>query len=150
MKDTEYIKEFWQQKEKETGSKLVIPSYADLFSGWEGIALPAPGLLYLMENGFYFENFENNNFMSNLLTKKETFKKINIHIAAESILRVYDFSLSLKEKSKSIIAKIKDFLSPPPYILVIEYLNEKDEKTIVKFKTFIKPSEICEAYNKLH
>ena len=93
---TDDVSEFWLEKEQEAGSKLVIPTFAIYVQGLPDIVGPVSGLLYLMENGFYFENFEQQNIWSSLfqkssLSKKSRFKKILLKIPTEAIKEVSHF-----------------------------------------------------------
>ena len=149
MNDEQIVKEYWDKKEKENNSKLIARTAAHYIEGYRDLAGPVPGLLYLMENGFYFENFKNNNFMSNIIQRNDDFEKINIHIPFTSITDVYDYFGNTKKEKTPFKKKLKYIFFSKPNELHIEYQNKNSEKNIIKFKTFIEPLLFCEEYYKL-
>jgi hypothetical protein len=143
------VEEFWEKKEKETGSRLLERSAANYKCGFAGLDNPVVGgLLYLMENGFYFENFQSTNFLVNTILKQE-FEKVSFHIPLEKITDVYDFFGNKEKVEETFLDKLKHFFSTKPKELNIEYLDDNNEKTVITFTSFIDPVIFCEAYYKL-
>jgi len=149
MNEKEKIKKFWNQKEDELKSKLIIVSAAEYKSGYNNITGSIHGLLYLIENGFYFENFESRNFMTELIFREKYFEKINIHLQIENIINVCDYKGNKEKQKLNIATKIMRFIFPPPRKLKITYKTELNSTATVTFITLEEPLKICEEYYSL-
>lgn len=149
MNDKEKIKIFWDEKEKETNSKLIIQTAVQYKQGYINLIGPVPGLLYLMANGFYFENFKSNNLFNDIIFRNDEFEKINIHIPIKLVTNMYDFLGNKKRVENTFKKKIKNFIFPKPNELNIEYYNEKNESIVMTFVTIIDPIIICEEFYKI-
>jgi hypothetical protein len=143
------VEKFWQEKEKATKSRLITRTAANYKSGYPGLENPVEGgLLYLMENGFYFENFQSTNFLANVIFKQD-FEKISFHIPLDKVADVYDYFGNKKPEKKTFIEKFKHLFSQKPRELNIEYTNDDNEKMKITFITFVDPVTFCEEYYKL-
>ena len=143
------VEKFWENREKETGSRLVARTAVNYVNGFEGLKKPVEGgLLYLMENGFYFENFQSTNFIVTTVLKKE-FEKVSFHIPLADVIDVYDFFGNRKPVKVSLKYRIIHFFSTKPKQLNIEYTNSRNEKSKITFTTFLDPLLLCEEYHKL-
>lgn len=141
------VKEFWEEKEKEKNSKLIIATVADYISGYENIKTFTSGLLYFMENGLYFENFSNNNWFSALFAgaNNKEFKKVEFSIPKTSIIGVTDSEGKKNKKELNLKDKILRFLNFIPRFLIINYVDN-NQKILLKFKSVEEPLNICEKY----
>jgi|GEM_PF-4731043 len=149
MNDKDKIKSFWDTKEKETNSKLIIATSAQYIYGYNNIQGPINGLLYLMTKGFYFENFEDKNWFKELLVKSTNFKKINFFIALDKIINITDILGNNTKHKLSLMAKLKKIISLYPRELRITYKNNNDKEEQLMFITLEDPLVICDKYNNL-
>lgn len=146
MKDNKDIHNFWVKKEKEKNSKLVIATACEYLSGYKSIEGPVYGLLYLMKNGFYFENFEEKSFMKDLFLGKEEFNKINFSISLKDIEQVKTGDGYGGKGELSFFKKVLKILGFSSNVLSIKIKNNRD----CLFKCIESPFNICERYYELN
>jgi hypothetical protein len=147
LMETKSISEFWLRKEKELQSRLLIRSLATYISGYPGLDLPVCGLLYLMENGFYFENFEKRNMLFSVFQKNDSFKKVSLKVPIGSICGVNCFRKGVSEKGFS--GKISNLFRKKTEGIVIKVLSEDRQETSLSFECLEDPRKIREKYRKL-
>ena len=145
MKENENIQEFWEKKEKEKNSKLVIATACEYIRGIKDIEGPIYGLLYLMENAFYFENFDDQNFMKNIFFKKEEFRKINFNIVLSEIKDVKTYNGHRNKSDLKFLNKVLNFFGFITDILVIKIKNNEE----YLFKCIESPLNISEKYYQI-
>ena len=147
------VREFWREKERETNSRFVTASFATYLKGYQGETGPVTGVLYLMENGFYFENFESHSALSFLFSKaagslkKSSFKKLYIKIPCADIQGLSYFGLP--QSTESITGKIVNLFRARSWGIVITWRSEQNRTNSVHFECMEKPEKIGEHYNKL-
>jgi hypothetical protein len=145
MKEKENIQEFWLKKENEKNSKLVITTACEYLRGYDELKGPIYGLLYLMENGFYFENFEEHNFMKDLFLGNKGFEKINITIKLNEIDEVKTVNGHKRKKDLNFFSKIIYLFGFTTNILIIKMKNGFE----CYFKCIESPLNICEKFYQL-
>ena len=107
------IELYWKKKEEENSSKLITSSFSYFYTNGSKTS----GLLYLMENGVYFENFESKNWFFQIMNKKAKFVEIKIKFLFEEIKSCIDPN---KIEKKSFFSVILDFFKPKEYIIELE------------------------------
>jgi len=144
------IDNFWKQKEKETNSKLIIATVASYLKGYELHSSTITGLLYLMENGVYFENFEDSPNIMSFITKKKEFEKVTFKIAAKDIISITDFYGLKSQNEMTFVNKLIKALGFRNRGLIIKYNTSiSDEVIEVFFSCFVNPFNIIKKYNSL-
>ncbi len=95
MDETQESREFWQEKEQETGKQILFKSFAR-FIGEAGKGLTnLSGLLYSTDDRVYFEDFEKTSFLDMLSKKKRNYEKFTMNFLlseAASIRKVSENS----------------------------------------------------------
>ena len=143
------VKEFWEKKESENKCRLIIAATAQHIEGIKKLDSRVGGLLYLMENGFHFETFENRHWMKELFKISNNFKKIHIHIPIKQIKDVCDINGNKKRKKNDLLSIIKNFFYAKPRELRITFNDSDSKETLIKFYTIEEPLVICEKYYEL-
>ena len=141
------VSEFWLKKEEELRSRLLLRCIATYISGYPGLNGPIHGLLYLMENGFYFENFEKRSMWGSMLQKSDSFKKVFLKIPIGSIHDVH--CLFQGPSGKGIARKIINLFRKKSEGIVIKAFLEDEQEIIVNFECLENPKKIQEGYEKL-
>ncbi|MBI9109246.1 MAG: hypothetical protein JEZ04_21045 [Spirochaetales bacterium] len=79
MEETNESKEFWAEKEQETGKQIIIKSFAR-FIGEKGREKSGlSGLLYATEDRVYFEDFEKSSMLDIFMKKKNKYDKFTMN-----------------------------------------------------------------------
>jgi len=143
----EDINEFWRAKEKEAQSRLAIASFATYIEGYPGLRGPIHGLLYLMENGFYFENFEKKDMWSTLFQKNRSFRKTYIKVPIKSISEVSVFGTNIN--GQKIVRKIFNIFRKKIRGIAIRFLSEDNRRLSISFECIENPMQIYEEYSEL-
>ena len=143
----EDIIEFWSTKEKEAQSRLVIASFATYIEGYPGLRGPIHGLLYLMENGFYFENFEKKDMWSTLFQKNPSFRKTYLKVPIKSISEVSVFGTYIN--GQRIVRRIGNILRKKLRGITIRFLSEDNQRLSISFECIENPMQIYEKYSGL-
>ena len=141
------INEFWRAKESEAQSRLVIASFATYIEGYPGLRGPIHGLLYLMENGFYFENFEKKDMWSTLFQKNRSFRKTYIRIPIKCIGEVSLFGININ--GQKIVRKIFNILRKKIRGITIRFLSENNQRLSISFECIENPMQIYDKYREL-
>ena len=66
--EEEETKKFWESVERETGMPVLEHALGQYIRGYEGVAGPVWGLLYLTERELYFQHFPASNWFSAILS----------------------------------------------------------------------------------
>jgi len=145
--ETNGISEFWLKKEEELQSRLLLRCIATYISGYPGLNGPIYGLLYLMENGFYFENFEKRSMWVSMLQKSDLFEKVFLKMPIGFIHELHCF---FQGPSGQRIARkiINIFRKTSEGIVIKAFLEDKQEIT-VSFECLENPRKIQEGYGRL-
>ena len=145
--ETKGVREFWLKKEEELQSRLLIRCVATYIAGYPGLGDPILGLLYLMENGLYFENFEKRSMWISMFQKNDSFKKVSLKMPIGSISEVYCFCQGLSEQG--IARKIISLFSKKSEGIVIKVFLEDKQEISVSFECLEDPRKIQEEYRRL-
>jgi hypothetical protein len=70
--------EFWRQTGAKRGGEIEFRTFATLLGRSADQALDLPGLLYLVGNTLWFEDFERDNWLSKILGGRRKFEKTEI------------------------------------------------------------------------
>jgi hypothetical protein len=145
--ETKGVSEFWLRKEEELRSRLLIRCVATYIAGYPELNGPVLGLLYLMENGFYFENFEKRSMWVSMFQKNDSFKKVFLKMPIGSITEVYCFCQGLSEQG--IARKFINIFRKKSEGIVIKAFLEDRQEILVSFECLENPRKIQEEYGKL-
>ena len=145
--ETKGVSEFWLRKEEELRSRLLLRCVATYIAGYPGLNGPIHGLFYLMENGFYFENFEKRSMWGSMLQKSDSFKKVFLKMPTGSIREVHCFCQGLSEQG--IAPKIINIFRKKSEGIVIKAFLEDKQEITVNFECLENPRKIQEEYGRL-
>jgi hypothetical protein len=86
MKDVENeAKKFWEEKEAEKGGKVTFYTFATFLGRSSDRQLTNGGLIYIIDDRIYFEDFEKENWLMKLIARKQTYEKTEFSIKMEDI-----------------------------------------------------------------
>lgn len=77
---------FWEEREKLKGGKVSYFTFATFLGRSKDRALNLGGLLYIIDSTMIFEDFEKDNWMFKILTKKKTYEKTEFDIQKNDIV----------------------------------------------------------------
>ncbi|MBT3273891.1 MAG: hypothetical protein HN368_12105 [Spirochaetales bacterium] len=138
---------FWREREAEAQSRLVIPIMATYLEGYPGLEGPEAGLLYLMENGFYFENMEKKGQLDFFLRGKPRFVKKQFKLPLESVDGVD--MIGAKVKASSPWQQFLDFWKTTEQKLQITFHDESGRKGTAVFECVLDMDKMQKAYLQL-
>jgi hypothetical protein len=152
MKD-DSPEQFWREKEREHKSPFVIASAAEYLGGYPGLAGPLNGLLYVLRNGIYFENFKDTAWLRGVFRDvfhvDEDFAKVSLALKNKDIVDVScfpgqkdKFRLTVKERLASLAGLI-------PRRLIVTYRHPRGACPIV-FSCAQSPIRLCAAFYGAH
>lgn len=72
---TEESKKFWEEKEKEKGGKVHFFTFATFLGKTNDKQVTLSGLLYIVDDRVYFEDFEKDNWFAKIVSKKKNYEK---------------------------------------------------------------------------
>lgn len=98
--------EFWKEREEEKGGELQFNTFATFIGRSGDKKVELGGLLYIINNRAYFEDFEKDNIFLRLLTKKRTFKKTEFSFDIATIRGIREVSAG--EASNCVQGLIED------------------------------------------
>jgi len=121
--------EFWKQREEEKGGELQFNTFATFIGRGGDKKVELGGLLYIINNRVYFEDFEKDNIFLKILSKKKAFKKTEFSFDIATIRGIREVSAG--EAANCIQGLIRDdetkkatglskFFSNPVLQLVME------------------------------
>jgi hypothetical protein len=132
--DYEY-NEFWKEKELKFNSKFILQSYAVYLGDLEDIKPPLSGLLYLMTDGFHFEDFPRRT----ILFKNKKFQKTEIDIKNEQIVKITNKKNEKPNKNtKNIFDKLSSIFIKSDNFIIICYVDSNGNQQKAMFETLIK------------
>jgi hypothetical protein len=140
------IEQFWQEKEKEYQSTLVIATPADYVNGWPDLTAPVNGLLYILRNGIYFENFPNENWFGMRFRTNERFIKVKLQFKKEDIIGVSCFHRKKNKRPLTFPERLSLFFSPASRLFTITCMHSGCERNVI-FSCLKKPLLLCDAYD---
>ena len=81
MKDVESeARKFWAEKEAEKGGKVTFYTFATFLGRSSDRQVTNGGLVYIIEDKIYFEDFEKENWLVKLIARKKTYEKTEFSI----------------------------------------------------------------------
>jgi hypothetical protein len=113
---------FWEEKEKEKGGKVRFYTFATYYGRSGGRPSSLGGLLYLVKDRLYFEDFEKESWLLKIMNRKSTYEK------TEFFINTPDITLSRVTSRGSALNCIEGFIEPE---------NTKSVTGIVQW--FVKP-----------
>lgn len=84
--------DFWKEREEEKGGKLQFSTFATFIGRGGDKKVDLGGLLYIINNRVYFEDFEKDNLFLRILSKKRDFKKTEFSFDISTIRWVREVS----------------------------------------------------------
>ncbi len=86
MKDVEQeAREFWVKKEQEKGGKVTFYTFATYMGRRSDRSVTLGGLVYIIKNNIYFEDFEKENWILRIVQRKSTYEKTEFSINMDEI-----------------------------------------------------------------
>jgi hypothetical protein len=80
--------EFWRGVESRRGGKVRFLTFATLLGRSDGTRVDLPGLLYVVDDTIWFEDFEKDNWLARLFASHRAFEKTEISIAMGEVAGV--------------------------------------------------------------
>lgn len=122
--------EFWKEREEEKGGELQFNTFATFIGRGGDKKVELGGLLYIINNRVYFEDFEKDNIFMKILTKKRSYKKTEFSFDIAAIRGVKEVSVGEatncilgligNEETKQAAGISKFFSSPVLQVLMEE------------------------------
>ena len=81
-------KKFWEDIEKERGGKVTFFTFATFLGESRGKQVTLGGLLYVVKDIVYFEDFEKENWFAKLLSRKQKWEKTEFSFSKKNIVEV--------------------------------------------------------------
>ena len=77
---------FWEEREKMRGGKVSFFTFATFLGRSNDKALNLGGLLYIIDGKIFFEDFEKDNWLFKILSRKKTYEKTEFDIKRDDIV----------------------------------------------------------------
>lgn len=146
MQDSE-TEEFWKEKELEKNSKYLISTTANYIQNFKDEGNKIFGLLYLMENGLYFENFEKISWIQQLGGgKRKKFEKMELFIPLASIIDMKNMEGKKSRSQLKTTEKLMKILLSRFEGLIVSYNDDVGNQKDARFECFSDPLLLCEKY----
>jgi hypothetical protein len=84
-KSSEEAEEFWAEKEKEKGGKVSFFTFATFIGHTGGRPSTLGGLLYIISERLYFEDFEKDNWFAKIVSRKKNYDKTEFELNIKDI-----------------------------------------------------------------
>ncbi len=143
------LDQFWREKEKQHKSALVIASSAQYLGGFPGLAGPINGLLYIMKNGIYFENFKHTDWLRGVFRDvfhvDEDFDKVDLAFPKSEIIDVFCFHGQKDKRRIDVWRRLAYLVGLTPRRLYVSCRRKKGDMTLA-FACDELPSRLCAAY----
>jgi hypothetical protein len=78
-------KKFWEEKEAERGGKVTFYTFATFLGRSSDRQLTNGGLIYIIDDKIYFEDFEKENWLIKLVARKKNYEKTEFSIKVKEI-----------------------------------------------------------------
>lgn len=88
QKQAEDPTEFWREVEARRGGTVGFYSFASLLGRSDGSRLDLPGLLYVVNETAWFEDFEKDNWLARVVTGTRKFQKTELSFAVAEVAEV--------------------------------------------------------------
>jgi hypothetical protein len=86
--DYESPDEFWQEREEQKGGKVAYRSFAVFIGSTDTGMSNLPGLVYIINGILYFEDFEKENFLFKIISRKKKWQKTEFSIVLSNVAEV--------------------------------------------------------------
>ena len=107
MKDVEEeAREFWAKKEQEKGGKVEFYTFATYMGRWSDRSVTLGGLIYIIKNSIYFEDFEKENWILRIVQRKSKYEK------TEFSINIADISETKMTSRNSALNCIEGLIEP--------------------------------------
>ena len=86
MKDVESeARKFWEEKESEKGGKVTFYTFATFLGRSSDRQVTNGGLVYIIDDKIYFEDFEKENWLVKLISRKQKYEKTEFSVKRSEI-----------------------------------------------------------------
>jgi hypothetical protein len=102
----EEARKFWREKEAEKGGKVRFYTFATYFGRSGDRSVSLGGLLYLVDDRLYFEDFEKESWLLKIMNRKSSYEK------TEFVLNTSDISESRVTSRGSAFNCVEGFVDP--------------------------------------
>jgi hypothetical protein len=89
--------EFWRQTGEKRGGEVGFRTFATLLGASGDKSLMLPGLLYSVGDAFWFEDFERDNWLSRILSSRQSYTKTELSFRRADV----DFTRIVSRRSAS-------------------------------------------------
>jgi hypothetical protein len=147
--------EYWKEKELEYNAKLILPSYSILHNTIGEKKKPISGMLYLMTDGFHFEEFTHTSpllalFKTFIKKKKQHTNNIKIDLKKYNILNITDRkNLTPQRKNKNVLKKILSTFLKYEYFIIIHTIESIQNQKTFLFENLVKNYVWLEKFNEI-
>lgn len=130
---------------KMNAGTLVISGAARYLGGYREVPEVADGLLYIMKNGLYFENFPHDHWLNRLFDVKAEFRRVFFHLKNEQIAEISCFPGQRNKIKASFGERLLFQLGLRPPLLTVDY-RAGGEVRFIRFSCVQSPLPLCAAY----
>ncbi len=121
--------EFWSELEEKHGGKVRFFTFTKFLGRSQSTMDNLPGLLYIINNVLYFEDFEKDNMLARLVGRKKKFEKTEFSVSLDRLDKV---RIVLRGQALNVIAgivpggelqgisRLRSFFSTPVYQLYLD------------------------------
>ena len=88
QKQAEDPTEFWREVEARRGGTVGFYSFASLLGRSDGSRLDLPGLLYVVNETAWFEDFEKDNWLARVVTGTRKFQKTEVSFGIAEVAEI--------------------------------------------------------------
>ncbi len=147
--------EFWKEKELEFNSKLILPSYSVLHTPLRENKKLITGILYLMTDGFHFEEFHHTSPIFDLIKpfikqKNTQHDRIKLTIEKENIDNITDKNYMIPtRKNKNVLKKILSSFLKHKYFIIIHTIESINNQNELLFENLVKNYIWLEKFNQI-
>ncbi|MCG8570062.1 MAG: hypothetical protein MJB14_07955 [Spirochaetes bacterium] len=142
--------EFQQKKEEEHQSKFIASTFAYYLPKYPDEQIKTGGVLYIMESGIYFENFESAMTLQKLLfqSQKKSFEKIELKFLRSTIEAVGIYPQA--DNGASSLKKIwHTFLYGTKKGMILTIAEKDGQSKNYVFETLDNPSSFLKKYENV-
>jgi hypothetical protein len=91
---SEEAENFWAEKEQEKGGKVRFFTFATYMGSTGGRPTSLGGLLYIIDEQLYFEDFEKDNWFAKIISRKKNYEKTELDFGVDDITEIKTISKS--------------------------------------------------------
>ena len=116
---SEEAENFWAEKEQEKGGKVRFFTFATYIGNTGGRPTSLGGLLYIVNERLYFEDFEKDNWFAKIISRKKNYEKTEFDLDIQEIAEIKTIS---KSSALNCIAGIVDDEDTKPVSMITKAL----------------------------